>query len=291
MQFGVIFPQVEFPPDPVAVRDYAQAVEGMGFSHVTAYDHVLGANPDRPGGWTGPYTHLSSFLEPFVLFSTMAAHTVHLGLFTGVLVLPQRQAALVAKQAATLDLLSGGRLRLGVGIGWNAVEYGALGEDFHTRGRRIEEQIEVMRRLWAEPLVTFVGRWHRIEDAGIQPRPARAIPIWFGGHHDRVIRRIARLGDGWAVNYRTAADAAPPLEALDGYLAAAGRSRADVGLQVRVPYGDGDPQVWTARLAEWTAAGATHLDVNTMNAGLDTPAKHLEALRRFAQAVGVSPEV
>jgi probable F420-dependent oxidoreductase len=287
MQFGVIFPQVEFPPDPAAVRDYAQTVEGLGLTHIAAYDHVLGANPDRPGGWKGPYTYASSFLEVFVLFSTMAAHTARVSFLTGILILPQRQTALVAKQAATLHLLSGGRFRLGVGNGWNEIEYGALGEDFHTRGQKIEEQIEVLRRLWAEPLVTFTGRWHRIDDAGINPRPSRSIPIWFGGHHDRVLRRVARLGDGWIPNYRTAAEAKPALEALDRYLAEAGRSRQALGMEVRVPFGDGNPDVWTARVAEWAGVGATHLDLNTMGAGFRTPAAHLEAVKRFAQAVGV----
>lgn len=287
MQFGVIFPQVEFPADPVAVRDYAQAVDALGFSHIVAYDHVLGANPDRPGGWTGPYTHQSSFLEPFVLYSFIAAHTTRLGFLTGILILPQRQTGLVAKQAATLDVLCGGRFRLGVGLGWNAVEYAALGQDFRLRGRRIEEQVTLLRRLWTEPLVTFEGRWDRVDDAGLNPMPIqRPIPIWFGGSHDRVLRRAARLGDGWIPTYRTAADARPALDALEGYLTDAGRSREDFGLEVRLPYGDGHPDVWSARIAEWRAAGATHLGINTMGAGFKTPGEHLAALGRFAEEAG-----
>ena len=176
----------------------------MGFTHVHAYDHILGANPERPGGWTGPYTYLHPFFEPFVLFSYLAGLTRKIEFDTGILILPQRQTALVAKQAATLDVLSNGRLRLGVGNGWNEVEYIALGEAFHNRGKRIEEQVALMRLLWTEPLVKFEGRWHNIPDAGINPLPVqRPIPIWFGGTEDRALRRMARIGDGWMVNVRT----------------------------------------------------------------------------------------
>ncbi len=288
MHFGVIYPQTDHPTDPAAVRDFAQAVEGMGFSHVTAYEHVLGANPDRPGGWKGPYTYQASFLEPFLLYTFMASHTTRLGFFTGILILPQRQTALVAKQAATLDVLSGGRFRLGVGLGWNHVEYVAMGEDFHTRGRKIEEQVEVLRLLWTKPLVTFHGRWHHIEDAGLNPLPVqRPIPVWFGGHHDRVLRRVARLGDGWTPSYRTLADARPSLDKLEAHLQAAGRTRSQFGLEVRLPYGEGDPQVWATRVEEWRSAGATHLAFNTLGAGFTTPEQHIAALRRFAEVVGL----
>jgi len=286
VDFGIVYPQTEFPTDPSAVKDFAQTVEGLGLSHVVAYDHVLGASPDRPGGWKGPYTHESSFLEPISLFSFMAAHTTRLGFLTGILILPQRQTALVAKQAATLDVLSGGRLRLGVGLGWNEVEYVALGEGFHNRGRRIEEQIDVLRRLWTEPLVTYSGRWHRIDDAGLNPMPVqRPIPIWFGGGDDRVLRRAARIGDGWLPTFRAAADARPSLEKLDDYLAQAGRSRSEFGLEARMVYGSGDPEAWAAQIRDWAAAGATHIGLNTMRAGLETAADHLHAIRSFAEAV------
>ena len=152
MNIGVVFPQVEIGNDPAAIRDYAQAIEGMGYTHILAFDHVLGANPERAGGWTGPYTHRHPFHEPFVLFGFLAAVTSRVGLVSGIIILPQRQTALVAKQAAAVDVLSGGRLRLGVAVGWNAVEFEALGADFHTRGRRIEEQIDLMR--------TQIGRAH-----------------------------------------------------------------------------------------------------------------------------------
>lgn len=283
MHIGLVYPQTEYPADPAAVRDYAQTAEALGFSHILAYDHVLGANPDRPGGWTGPYTYQTPFMEPFVLFSHMAAVTTRLGFATGILILPQRETALVAKQAATLDVLCGGRLRLGIGTGWNEVEYVALGQDFHTRGRRQEEQIEVLRALWTQELVTFKGRWHDIPDAGLNPLPVqRPIPLWFGGHADVVLRRLARLGDGWMPGFRTAAAAAETLATLDGYLAAAGRSRADIGLEPRLHWGDGDLDALGRTLAGWRAVGATHVSLNTMGAGFDTASGHLAAIRSFA---------
>src|SRR5438477_12631584 len=174
MKIGVVLPQTEFGNNPQSIKDYAQAVEAMGYAHVIAYDHVLGANPERPGGWRGAYTFESGFHEPFVLFAFMAAVTTRLEFFPGVIILPQRQTALVAKQAASLDVLSGGRLRLGVGLGWNAVEYQALGQDFHKRGKIIEEQVAVLRELWTEPLVNFAGQWHTIPDAGLNPLPIQS---------------------------------------------------------------------------------------------------------------------
>ena len=210
--------------------------------------------------------------------------TTRLGFATGILILPQRETALVAKQAATLDVLCGGRLRLGIGTGWNEVEYIALGQDFHTRGRRQEEQIEVLRALWTQELVTFKGRWHDIPDAGINPLPVqRPIPLWFGGHADAVLRRLARLGDGWLPGFRTAEAAAGTLATLDGYLAEAGRSRADIGLEPRLHWGDGDLDALGQTLAGWRAAGATHVSLNTMGAGFKTAGEHLAAVRQFAE--------
>jgi probable F420-dependent oxidoreductase len=288
MKIGVVFPQTEIGTDPVAIRDYAQTAEGLGYSHIAAYDHVLGANPRRPGGWSGPYTHESSFYEPFVLFGYLAGVTHTIEFTPGVVILPQRQTALVAKQAATLDVLCGGRLRLGVGLGWNKVEYVALGEDFHTRGRRIEEQIALMRQLWTQPLVTFEGRWHSVPDAGINPLPVqRPIPIWFGGHADQVLRRVARLGDGWMPNTREPDKARPMLEQIDRYLADAGRTRADIGLEARIPFGAGKPDDWQASMQGWGEMGATHCSVNTMGCGFATPQAHIAAIRTFAEAVGL----
>lgn len=286
MKIGVVFPQTEYGNDPAAIRDYAQTAEALGYTHVLAYDHVLGANPNRPGGWSGPYTYQTPFHEPFVLFSFMAGLTQSLKFITGILILPQRETALVAKQAAALDVLSNGRLRLGVGIGWNKVEYVALNQDFHTRGRRSEEQVELMRLLWTQPLVTYEGRWHTIPDAGLNPLPVqRPIPVWFGGHADAVLQRIARMGDGWLPNYRRVQDAQPALAQLDTYLAQHGRSRADIGIEPRISWGDGDLNRMQRTLEEWRAAGATHISLNTMGAGFTTPQQHLDALRRFAAAV------
>ena len=286
MQIGVVFPQTEFSADPAAIRDYAQTAEALGFSHILAYDHVLGANPDRPGGWRGPYTYQDPFYEPFVLYSFMAAVTESIGFITGVIILPQRETALVAKQAATLDVLSHGRLRLGVGLGWNEIEYVALNQDFHRRGRRVEEQVELLRELWTKPLVNFHGRWHTIPDAGINPLPVqRPIPIWFGGHADAVLRRTARLGDGWLPNHPSPEYVKPLLQKLDEHLAQVGRSRSDIGIEPRISYGDGNPDVWRQLIGDWQALGATHLSVNTMRLGFDTPAAHLQAIRTFAEAI------
>jgi probable F420-dependent oxidoreductase len=282
MKIGVIFPQTEFPADPIAIRDYAQTAEALGFSHILAYDHVLGANPERPGGWRGPYTHKDPFFEPFVLYSYMAAVTTTLEFVSGILILPQRQTAVVAKQTACLDVLAGGRFRLGVGVGWNQVEMEGLGQNFHTRGKRIEEQIEVLRLLWTQELVVFNGRYHTLADVGINPLPVqRPIPIWLGGHADAVLQRVARLGDGWFPNYRTAAQARPSLEKLDVYLGEYGRARADIGIEARLHLKDGTPQSWQSLISEWTNAGATHLSFNTMGAGLTTPQQHLQAIEQF----------
>lgn len=288
MKIGVVFPQTEFGNDAMAIRDYAQSVEALGFSHILAYDHVLGANPDRPGGWRGPYTYQTPFHEVFTLFSFMSAVTSRIGFVTGILILPQRQTALVAKQAAELDLLSKGRLRLGVAIGWNEVEYIALGENFHTRGRRIEAQVPLLRRLWAEELITVQDRWHHIPDAGINPLPVqRPIPIWFGGHAEVVLERAARLGDGWLTNHRSAADAAPALEKIDQCLAENRRSRESFGVEARLAYGDGNIDVWQQKAREWADAGVNYLSINTMGSGFGTPQEHLLALKKFADEVSV----
>lgn len=288
MQIGVVFPQTEFGDDPAALRDYAQTVEGLGFTHVLAYDHVLGANPDRPEGFKGPYTHASAFHEPFLLFSYMAALTQRLSFITGILILPQRQTALVAKQAAELDVLSSGRFRLGIGIGWNPVEYTALGENFHNRGKRIEEQVQVLRRLWTDPLVQFNGKWHNIPDAGLNPLPVqRPIPVWFGGYVDTVLKRVALLGDGWLPGHRYAEQAAPDWEKLLEYMDLAGRPHKAMGLEPRLHYGDGNSDTWSKTMEGWRNLGATHLSVNTMGIGLDGAAAHLDALKRFALETGL----
>src|SRR5262245_7529067 len=235
MNVGAVFPQVEIGQDPSAIRDYAQAVEAMGYTHILAFDHVLGANPERPGGWTGPYTYRHPFHEPLVLFGFLAGVTSRLGLASGIVILPQRQATLVAKQAAAVDVLSAGRLRLGIGVGWNAVEFEALGEDFKNRGKRVEEQIEVMRLLWSRELVTFHGQWHHIPDAGINPLPARrSIPVWMGGESPIVFERAARLADGWMPHFRPGPDAQAVVDRLHGLVAAAGRDPRQFGIEGRL---------------------------------------------------------
>ena len=286
MKIGVVFPQTEIGNDTAVIRDYAQTAEGLGFTHLLAYDHVLGANPDRPGGFTGPYTYQTPFHEVFVLFSYLAGITQQLEFVTGILILPQRQTALVAKQAASLDVLSGGRLRLGVGLGWNKVEYIGLNEDFHNRGKRIEEQVLLLRRLWTEPLVDFKGKWHTIPDAGINPLTIQQpIPIWFGGREERALRRAARLADGWLPNQRSVAEAKPGLALLDRFLEEAGRTRGEFGLEPRIAYGTGDPKAWETAILDWQVEGATHLSFNTMGSGFKTPQEHIQAIKKIARVV------
>ncbi len=286
MRLGVVFPQTEFNGDPTAIRDYAQTAEGLGFSHIVAFDHVLGANPDRPGGWHGPYTYQSPFHEVFVLFSYLAGLTRQIEFTAGVIILPQRQTALVAKQAASLDYLSGGRFRLGVGLGWNAVEYAALNENFNTRGRRIAEQVEVLRALFTQELVNFTGKWHTIPDAGLNPLPIqRPIPIWFGGTADAALKRIAKVADGWMCTQRTPEIAKPVRDVLVKYLEEAGRSIDSFGIEGRILYGDGQPDSWLSSIEQWIELGATHISFNTMGSGFNTPAQHIAAIQKMAKAV------
>ena len=288
MQIGLVYPQTEFGSDPSAIRDYAQLAEELGFSHILAYDHVLGANPDRPGGWQGPYTFRHTFIEPVALFSYMAAFTERIQFTTGIVILPQRQTALFAKQAATLDVLSKGRLRVGVGLGWNEVEYIALSQDFHTRGQRLEEQVAVLRLLWTQPLVNFSGRWHTIPDAGLNPLPLQQpIPLWIGGTAPAALRRLARLADGWMVSTtRKVAEIIPSLDLIWRTLDETGRLRSDFGLEARLVYGDGDPRLWDSQIQEWKAVGATHISFNTMGHGFDTSLKHLAAIQKIAAILG-----
>ncbi|MDQ2807973.1 MAG: LLM class F420-dependent oxidoreductase, partial [Chloroflexota bacterium] len=263
MRTGAIFPQLEIGSDPIAIRDYAQAVEGLGFDHLLVYDHVLGAATAGRPGWRG-YSEADLFHEPFVLFGYLAAVTQRLELTTGVIVLPQRQTALVAKQAVEVDVLSGGRLRLGVGVGWNAVEYEALGQDFHTRGKRMEEQITLLRRLFAEPVVDFAGRWDQVQAAGLNPLPGRPIPIWLGGAADVLLERVARMGDGWFPQMRPEPEGRQAVERLHALTRAAGRDPAAIGIEARISVKDGTPAELAAVARAWQAAGATHIGINTM---------------------------
>ncbi len=244
MNIGVVFPQVEIGQDPAAIRDYAQAVEAMGYTHILAFDHVLG---------------------------------------TGILILPQRQTALVAKQAAAVDVLSRGRLRLGVGVGWNPVEFEALGENFTNRGKRIEEQIDLMRALWTKELVTFQGQWHRVPDAGINPLPIqRPIPVWMGGESEVVVRRASRLADGWMPHFRPGPDAQAIVDRLHGQIKEAGRDPGKFGIEGRMTLAQVPPEQRTKEIAEWRAMrGITHLCIYTVGLGLTTPDEHVRTLERF----------
>ena len=296
LRFGAVFPTSDIGDDPIAIRDYAQGVEELGYDHLIAYDHVLGAeHADREPALTGPYDEHTAFHEPFVLFGYLAGLTRALELIAGVIVLPQRQTALVAKQAAEVDVLSRGRLRLGVGTGWNWVEYDALGVPFRGRAERLEEQVELLRRLWAEPLVTTHTGFHDIERAGILPRPAGPIPIWFGGSAERQLRRAARLGDGFICT-RAGDKARGQVAQLQTFLAEAGREADPFDLSGMIDWAHGPDECAQATTA-WREAGGTHLALRVFDAlstrvgvpklGYTTVDRQLEALRTYGELVGV----
>ena len=289
MRIGVVFPQTEIGSDAAVVKDYAQLAEELGFTHILAYDHVIGASLASRPGWKPPYSYLDSFHEPLVLFGYLAGLTKKIEFATGIIILPQRQTVLVAKQAAALDVLSGGRVRFGIGIGWNPVEYEALGENFKNRGSRSEEQVEVLRRLWSNELVSFEGRWHKITDAGINPLPVqRPIPIWFGGTDERALRRLAKLGDGWFPLMNPDENCRAAIEKVRAYAREAGRDPSRIGIEGRISHGQNSEETWRKELEAWKNLGATHASFNTMKAGLGSPRAHLDAIRRFAKiAVGV----
>jgi probable F420-dependent oxidoreductase len=285
VQLGVVFPQVEIGADPGGVRAFAQAAEELGYRHLLAYDHVLGADVSERAGWKGPYTAAHQFHEIFVLFGYLAAVAPSLELVAGVLVLPQRQTALVAKQAAEIDILAGGRFRLGVGLGWNTVEFEALGEDFSNRGLRSVEQIEVLRLLWTEPVVDFVGRWHRIPAAGINPLPVqRPIPIWIGGSAEPAIRRAARIADGFFPQRPLDGDWPRTMARFRSWAEEFGRDPDTIGIEQRIDVSGGTPDDWRAAVEEWRGLGATHISLTTMRAGLDVDG-HVERIREAAEAL------
>ena len=289
MKIGVVFPQTEIGQDPAVIRDYAQAVESMGYTHILAFDSVVGANPNRPGGWDSQYTYQHAFHEPFVLFGFCAGVTRRIELVTGIVILPQRQTALVAKQAAAVDVLSGGRLRLGIGVGWNTVEFEALGENFKNRGKRVEEQLEVMRLLWTKELVTYEGQWHRVPDAGIRPLPVQQpIPVWMGGDSEVVIRRAARLADGWITlpSFRPGPAGQQTVDRIHGLVREAGRDPAAFGIEARMALAKVPAEERANEIAAWRAMrGITHLCVNTMGLGLASPEEHVRTLERFKKDV------
>jgi len=288
VQVGTVFPQTEIGTDPAKIREYAQAVEGLGYAHVVAYDHVLGADTSTRPDWRGPYSSKSPFHEVFVLLGYLAACTTTIGLGIAVVILPQRQTALVAKQAAAVDVLSGGRMRLGVGLGWNDVEFEALGESFRDRAQRIGEQMKVMRLLWTNEIVDFTGRWHRIDRAGLNPLPVqRPVPLWMGGNADPAVRRIARLADGFFTHIQPDETGQRRLAAFHSYLRDAGRDPATFPIEGRVNAAKRTPDEW-ARVAEaFAAMPMSHLEFNTMNAGCATVDDHIAMLRRFRETAPV----
>ncbi len=290
MQIGVVFPQTELGGDVGAVRAYAQGVEQLGYAHLLAYDHVVGADPAIHKGWAGPYDIHTRFHEPFVLYGYIAAITA-LELVTGIIILPQRQTALVAKQAAEVDLLTNGRFRLGVGLGWNAVEYEALGKDFSNRGTRSEEQVALMRRLWTEQTVTHDGPSERVTGAGLAPLPIqRPIPIWFGAASPRACRRAGRLGDGWFPMVAPGRKLDEVKAIVDAAAIEAGRDPAAIGMEGRANWVPEGLQTLLDDVERWSGAGATHLSINTMDAGLASVDEHLFALAAAAEALGLTRE-
>ena len=290
MKIGAIFPHLEIGSDPVVIRDWAQAAEDLGYSHITIYDHVIGAVHEgrEPALW-GPYTEESAFHELFVLMGFFAAATSRVGLASGILILPQRQTVLVAKQAAEVDLLSGERLRLGVGTGWNYVEYDSLNEDFSNRGRRQVEQVELLRALWKDPVIDYQGDFHRVERAGLKPLPNRQIPVWFGGFADVAFRRAAEIGDGFMFGSGQRENL-QAMAALQGHLETSGRSREDFGIEAFLNYQSG-PENWASEVQAWKDLNADYVSMRGMalrgqGDGLSSPREHIQILETYWDAVG-----
>jgi probable F420-dependent oxidoreductase len=288
MQIGVIYPQTELPTDPETVRAYVRQVEELGYMHVAIYDHVLGADPAVHAGWKGPYDVDTTFHEPLVFYGFLAAIT-ELELVTGIVVAPQRQTALLAKQAAEVDILSEGRFRLGIGVGWNPVEYEGLGQDFSTRGTREEEQIGLLRRLWTERSVTHEGKFDRIIGAGLAPVPSqRPIPIWLGGRSPAAYGRMGRLADGWFPRVEPGPDLDAARAMIATAAAQAGRDSAAIGMEPRVSWRAGSTDELMRNAQRWRDAGASHLSVDTMGSGLPGLDAHLDALASASEALHVA---
>ena len=295
MEIGVIFPQTEIGADVGAIRDYTQAAEDLGFAHIFIADHVLGADTQfhtHPS--LANYSQRSVVHESLTLMGFLAALTEKVGLVTGILILPQRQTVLVAKQAAEIDVLSGGRLRLGIGVGWNQVEFEALGQDFHDRGRRSAEQSEAVRALGTQEVVDFHGRWHNITHAGLNPLPVqRPIPIWLGGGgagdsplNEVVLRRIGHLADGWCPNFSPDEAGRAVMDKVRGYAQQAGRDPAALGLDGRLRTAGKQPEEWVDEVKSWEEMGANYISVETRKGGLSGADQHIDAIRRFKEVIG-----
>jgi probable F420-dependent oxidoreductase len=287
MKIGAIYPQTELATEPTAIRAYAAGVEELGYSHILSFDHVVGADPAVHKGWDRPYDIDTTFHEPLVLYGFLAAIT-SLELVTGIIIGPQRQTALLAKQAAEVDILTEGRFRLGMGVGWNTVEYEALGQDFSTRGKREEEQIGLLRRLWTERSVTFDGQFDRVTGAGISPSPVqRPIPLWLGGSSPAAYSRIGRLADGWFPGVAPGPQLGQAKAEVNEAAQKSGRDSRAVGMEGRVSWKPGGAGEVADQVEQWRAAGATHVTINTMGAGLKSVSDHLAALEATAQALGL----
>ena len=285
MEFGAVFPHNEIGTDPGAIRDYAQGAEALGATHLLIYDHVMGADPNRPGGWKGAYDKDVAFHEPLTTFAFIAAVTEKIDLITTILILPQRQTVLVAKQAAEVALLSGNRLRLGIGTGWNKIEYEALDVAFSQRGERQEEQVDLLRKLWTEDSLTYSGKYHTVSAASINPRPSQPIPIWFGGSAPALLKRCARLGDGWIPLMGANGAARQCIETIRSHREAAGGSMEGFGIQAQAQYAGGTPERWASHAAKWRDLGASHLAIATHNAGKTSVEGHLGRIEEYLSVV------
>ena len=285
MEIGAVFPHNEIGTDPQAIKDYAQGVEELGVTHLLIYDHVLGADRDRPGGFEGPYDKDVAFHEPFTTFAFIAAVTKNLDMITTVMILPQRQTVLVAKQAAELAILSNNRFKLGIGVGWNAVEYTGLNENFKNRGKRQEEQVELMRLLWESEVLEYKGDYHHIDKASINPRPSKSVPIWFGGGAPQLIERCADLGDGWIPLMGPNEAARKTLAAIKEKRESKGLDWDNFGVQAQAQYAGGDAERWNKHAEKWRNLGASHLAIATHNAEPTNIEGHLGRIKQYLNAV------
>ena len=285
MKIGAVLPHNEIGTDPGAMKAYAQGVEGLGMTHMLLYDHVLGADPNRPGGFKGPYDKDVKFHEPFTTFAFIAAVTEKVEMVTNILILPQRQTVLVAKQAAEVAILSNNRLRLGVGTGWNEVEYVGLNVPFKQKGARQEEQVKLLKLLWSEDSLDYTGEFHRIDLASINPRPSKQIPIWFGGGAPALLDRAARLGDGWMPLGGPSDNSKAAIETMKKAREAAGQSWDSFGIQAQAMYAGGTPERWAKHADKWRDLGATHMAIRTDSAGLESVDEHLKCMEEYKKAV------
>lgn len=285
MEIGAVFPHNEIGTDPQAIKDYAQGVEELGVTHLLIYDHVLGADRDRPGGFEGPYDKDVAFHEPFTTFAFIAAVTKKLDMITTVMILPQRQTVLVAKQAAELAILSNNRFKLGIGVGWNTVEYTGLNENFKNRGKRQEEQVELMRLLWESEVLEYKGEYHHIDKASINPRPSKSVPIWFGGGVPQLIERCAHLGDGWIPLMGPNEAARKTLAAIKEKRESKGLNWDNFGVQAQAQYAGGDAERWNKHAEKWRNLGASHLAIATHNAEPTNVDGHLGRIKEYLNAV------